>query len=193
MTAVNVTAVRVLNNPAGFNDPLAFEIEYDCIYPLQNDLEWKLIYVGSAESSKYDQTLDTVLVGPVVAGSYKFVFEANAPKVAEIPPDDIVGVTAILLTCSYNQKEFIRIGYYVNNEYVEEELRENPPERPILEKLCRSILADHPRVTRFPLDFDDNNQNMQVDDAPMGDAAIQNAQAELQPHIPFIPAAAPQL
>ena len=39
------------------------------------DLEWKLIYVGSAESEKYDQVLDSVLVGPVYPGSYRFVFQ----------------------------------------------------------------------------------------------------------------------
>lgn len=41
------------------------------------DLEWKLIYVGSAESEKYDQVLDSVLVGPVYPGSYRFVFQVS--------------------------------------------------------------------------------------------------------------------
>ena len=41
------------------------------------DLEWKLIYVGSAESEKYDQVLDSVLVGPVYPGSYRFVFQVK--------------------------------------------------------------------------------------------------------------------
>ena len=40
-----------------------------------SDLEWKLIYVGSAESSDYDQILDSVLVGPVPGGRHKFVFQ----------------------------------------------------------------------------------------------------------------------
>lgn len=39
----------------------------------------------------------------------------------------------MLLTCSYKEKEFVRVGYYVNNEYSDSELRENPPARPILE------------------------------------------------------------
>jgi len=42
------------------------------------DLEWKLIYVGSAESEKYDQVLDSVLVGPVYPGQYRFVFQVNS-------------------------------------------------------------------------------------------------------------------
>jgi hypothetical protein len=44
---------------------------------VDSDLEWKLTYVGSAESDKHDQVLDTVLVGPVAQGSYKFVFQAG--------------------------------------------------------------------------------------------------------------------
>lgn len=39
------------------------------------DLEWKIIYVGSAESEEYDQVLDSVLVGPVPAGRHMFVFQ----------------------------------------------------------------------------------------------------------------------
>ncbi len=43
------------------------------------DLEWKLTYVGSAESAKYDQELDSVLVGPVVRGQYRFIFQVGFP------------------------------------------------------------------------------------------------------------------
>lgn len=39
------------------------------------DLEWKIIYVGSAESDAHDQVLDSVLVGPVPMGRHKFVFQ----------------------------------------------------------------------------------------------------------------------
>ena len=43
----------------------------------KSDLEWKLTYVGSAESEKYDQVLDSVLVGPVFPGQYRFVFQVR--------------------------------------------------------------------------------------------------------------------
>lgn len=42
-----------------------------------SDLEWKIIYVGSAESEEYDQVLDSVLVGPVPAGRHMFVFQVS--------------------------------------------------------------------------------------------------------------------
>lgn len=42
--------VTVRNNPAAFTDPYEFEITFECLEPLQKDLEWKLTYVGSATS-----------------------------------------------------------------------------------------------------------------------------------------------
>lgn len=46
---------------------------------LHADLEWKLIYVGSAEDETYDQQLESVLVGPVNVGNYRFVLQVLPP------------------------------------------------------------------------------------------------------------------
>lgn len=43
------------------------------------DLEWRVIYVGSAESEKFDQELDNVLVGPIPTGYNKFVLSVSRP------------------------------------------------------------------------------------------------------------------
>lgn len=90
--------------------------------------EWKIIYVGSAESEEFDQVLsrfyesffhswakcdnpfkvlDTVYVGPVPEGRHKFVFTADSPNPEKIPTSDVVGVTVILLTCSYRFVSFV--------------------------------------------------------------------------------------
>ena len=61
--------------------------------------------------------------------------QAKSPDPSQIPDEDLVGVTVVLLTCSYKDREFVRVGYYVNNEYTEEEMRENPPARPVIEKV----------------------------------------------------------
>ena len=71
-----------------------------------------------------------------------------------IPDADIVGVTVLLLTCSYMGHEFIRVGYYVNNEYMDESMREEPPAKVMLDKIQRNILAEKPRITRFPVPWD---------------------------------------
>ena len=156
MAKVHVVNVVVLDNPSPFTNNFQFEITFECIEDLQEDLEWKIIYVGSAECEDYDQVLDSVFVGPVPEGRHMFVFQADCPDVSKIPVQDVVGVTVVLLTCSYRGKEFIRVGYYVNNSYADPELVENPPSSPQYDKLQRNILATNPRVTRFKIDWDDS-------------------------------------
>ena len=105
-------------------------------------------------SSEHDQELDSLLVGPIPVGVNKFIFEADPPNTANIPATEILGVTVILLTCSYDGREFVRVGYYVNNEYTDEALINEPPAKPIVEKVRRNILAEKPRVTRFAIKWD---------------------------------------
>lgn len=57
----------------------------------------------------------------------------------------------ILLTCSYDGREFVRVGYYVNNEYDTPELNAEPPMPPQIERVKRNVLAEKPRVTRFAI------------------------------------------
>lgn len=155
MAKVHITNVVVLDNPSSFFNPFQFELTFECIEELREDLEWKMIYVGSAESESYDQVLDTIYVGPVPEGRHIFVFQADPPDVTRIPENDAVGVTIILLTCSYRGQEFVRVGYFINNEYSDPELKEMPPAKPQFDKLQRNILDTKPRVTRFKINWDD--------------------------------------
>ena len=84
--------------------------------------------MGSSESEKYDQILEDVVVGPIYRGPNEFVLNAPCPD-TKIPPGDILGDTVILLICEYQEQEFIRVGYYVNNDYDDEELRDSAPEK----------------------------------------------------------------
>jgi histone chaperone ASF1 len=102
-------------------------------------------------SSEHDQELDSLLVGPIPVGVNKFVFTADPPNLSRIPNSEILGVTVILLTCNYDGREFVRVGYYVNNEYADEQLIAEPPAKPVIEKVRRNILAEKPRVTRFAI------------------------------------------
>lgn len=79
------------------------------------------------------------------------MFEADPPDTKRIPIDELLGVTVILLTCAYDGREFVRVGYYVNNEYESDELRDEPPAKPDVEKIRRNVLANKPRVTRFAI------------------------------------------
>lgn len=115
-------------------------------------MEWKIIYVGSPEDSSYDQVLEECLVGPTPIGISKFVLFAPAPDINKIRREDLVGVTVVLITCSYLEQEFIRIGYYVRTEYNEEGVEELPDPFDVA-KLYRNMLTDEPRVTRFAVNW----------------------------------------
>src|ERR1700742_385955 len=90
-------------------------------HPLPLDLEWKLIYVSSPDQEELDQELDDCLVGPVPMGVNSFEFEGSAPDPLKIPPEDVLGVAALILTGSYKEQEFVRVGYYQNTEWEAED------------------------------------------------------------------------
>jgi histone chaperone ASF1 len=171
MAKVHITNVVVLDNPSSFFNPFQFELTFECIEELKEDLEWKMIYVGSAESEEHDQVLDTIYVGPIPEGRHIFVFQADPPDTTKIPEQDALGVTIVLLTCSYKGQEFVRVGYFINNEYSDPELRENPPSKPQFDKMTRNILASKPRVTRFKINWDDtNNTEEQIENGTNGES-----------------------
>jgi histone chaperone ASF1 len=151
MTFINVSSIEILSNPAEFTSPLRFKITFECLRDIPDEVEWKLIYVGSSKDQKYDQVLDSFSMGPLEYGVMQFDLESNPPDSSKIPKDDLLGITAIILTVSYHEEEFFRVGYYVYNNYLEPELLENPPEQILLEKVFRNILADKPRITRFDI------------------------------------------
>lgn len=65
---------------------------------------------------KYDQLLDSFSMGPLSEGVMQFDLEVNAPDHLKIPSqDDILGVTALIISVSYKEKEFFRAGYYLCN------------------------------------------------------------------------------
>lgn len=176
MSLVNIINIQVLDNPTLFTNPFHFEITFECNAELKDDLEWKMIYVGSAESAEYDQVLDSIMVGPIPVGINKFVFSADAPKLELLPQQDLLEVTVVLLCCSYMDKEFVRVGYYVNNEYLDPTLRQavadaienkRPPPPLQIEKLYKCILADKPKVTRYTINWDNPQATPASNDVQM--------------------------
>ena len=165
--------MEFLNNPARFLDPYHFRVTFECIAPLPEglfasniyfisiltniclyisctDLEWRLIYVSSPGNEELDQELDDCLVGPVPVGVNSFEFQGSAPLPSKIPTEDVLGVAALILTGSYKDQEFVRVGYYQNTEYDNEEMKENPPSPVLFDRLTRDINTK-PRVTRFQI------------------------------------------
>ncbi|KAI0076892.1 anti-silence-domain-containing protein [Panus rudis PR-1116 ss-1] len=176
MSIVSIRNVEFLNNPARFTDPYHFRVTFECIAQLPEDLEWRLIYVSSPGNEELDQELDDCLVGPVPMGINSFEFEGSAPNPSKIPPEDVLGVAALILTGSYKDQEFVRVGYYQNTEYDNEEMNLNPPETIRFDRLVRDINSK-PRVTRFQIkwDIEPPNRNGTVTAGAATSAAVPSA------------------
>ena len=160
---VNNIKVKEENKETPILTPFHFTVYFTCSQILKQDIEWSVIYVGNAEDENYDQLLDVVEVGPIShLGDYQFELEVPAPNFHLIPKEEHLGITCILILGKYNKQEFIRVGYYLKNEYwIEEEEEEKEVEKEkeqdlyYLNKIKRSILTDMPRVTTFSIYWDD--------------------------------------
>ncbi|EZG43949.1 histone chaperone ASF1 [Gregarina niphandrodes] len=141
-------------NPCTLNTPFRIEVSFQCREDLTLPLVWRLIYVGSPDDKSKDQELECAEIGPLKKGSLRFTLEADPPDFTKIDDDDVHGSTVVLLEASYRGQEFIRIGWYVHNTYVDPVLQEDPPDVPVLEKMVRWVVVDEPRVTRFQIKWE---------------------------------------
>ncbi len=164
MASINILNIIPKTTKNKFTDPFSFEIIFEVLSELTKEMEWKMIYIGSAEDTKYDQILETIEIdGPFHLGSMRFEFTGEAPDISKIPESEILGVTAIILCCTYNNQEFFRCGYYLNNIYDNEEMNLNPPEKIQINHIIRSLLAEKPRITRFDIDWDNEPEDRNIE------------------------------
>uniref|UniRef100_A0A5S6Q7A7 Anti-silencing function protein 1 n=1 Tax=Trichuris muris TaxID=70415 RepID=A0A5S6Q7A7_TRIMR len=160
MGVISLVNATVMNNPATFFTPYKFEMTIEARQDLMEDLEWSVRYVGSASSVEHDQVLDRVFVGPITEGHHKFILEVPAPDPELVPPADAVDVTIIILEGFYRGKNFLKLGYFLCHDYDDPELNEQPPAEPIFEKLTRRIFDADPRLTVYPITWDDPEPEM---------------------------------
>eukprot|EP00210_Caulerpa_lentillifera_P001208 g1164.t1 len=146
------------------------------------DLEWKVTYLSTPDDDNLDQELESVLVGPISPGVYKFVLEVSVdpPDGDKIPVDDLIGNSAVVVSCLFNDHEFIRVGFYVNVEYKDEELREHPPEHPVFDKLIRNVANDNPRITTKPLEMQIKNQSQEQEEEEEQEDSEREVEPQLQ-------------
>ena len=169
MTAVNVTDVKCLNEAiCSANTPFEFEVNFEVTCPLQADLEWRMVYVGSATDETQDQELDCIELGPLEIAPMKFVFTAPPPNLLLVPKEDQLDVSVVFLAAGYKGQEFCRVGYYIKHEYAEGSVPIDPvtgeqviPETLDFSKLIRKIDAANPRVTRFLINWDQPNSELE--------------------------------
>jgi histone chaperone ASF1 len=58
MSLINITNVEVKNSISQFTDPITLNITFESLAEIKSDIIWKLIYIGDANDSSYDQVLE---------------------------------------------------------------------------------------------------------------------------------------
>lgn len=165
MSLLSITDVQVVNPVSKFEDLMDFKISINCMEELPGVLEWNLIYVGSSDSPAYDQVVDSVSVGPIPPGNHEFNFSSeNQVDPKRIQEGHLLGPTVCILNASYNDQEFVRVGYYVNIFYESQEMNENPPAVVDFSLLRREILSSEPRVTRFKINWTESGEKYSISD-----------------------------
>ncbi|KAM0676426.1 ASF1 anti-silencing function 1 [Gurleya vavrai] len=96
--------------------PLNFSVILDN-HNLLSEVEFKIIYTGSPDTNNHDQIICHEYIGPVPIGRVSFDLLTNIIDINEIPVKNLFGVTSVVIIGKYNDKEFLRIGYFVKIEY----------------------------------------------------------------------------
>jgi hypothetical protein len=85
----------------------------------------------------------------------------------------MLGVTAVLLTCSYRGQEFIRVGYYVNNELPGDETANAAFAAASSSATSSSTTSAMGGVEGSPVSLNNNiNNNINIDDDNNNGAAV---------------------
>ncbi|CAD8209874.1 unnamed protein product [Paramecium pentaurelia] len=155
MALINITNIVFDQSTALFNTPIQMQITFEVLRQLDQEIDWKLIYIGSPNNDKYDQVLEQFSMPPLQQGTMQFTLMTSSPKLELIPSkEDLFGATAIILSVRYRNHEFFRVGYYVYNSYLDPDLIENDPSCVIIDKVYRQINTSTPRITRTNIDWE---------------------------------------
>ncbi|EPY24302.1 histone chaperone ASF1 [Strigomonas culicis] len=139
------------SNPDSYEAPFQWRIKLDSLVDFTEPIAISFVWVGSASSSEYDQTLDSFDIGPLSRGTTEFVLECDAPQVGLVPPSDVLGVTILIISFQFKQQEFLRVGYYAQVAYFDPHLNQCPPATVDKTNLGRFIAMPQPVVTLTPI------------------------------------------
>jgi histone chaperone ASF1 len=149
MYPIEILYIKVLNNFCNIDSLFIFEVLYEIKHILETDFQINAIYITSPLEKKNDQELELFTLPAQKIGKFKVILKIQPPNYNNFKVEEIMEITVILLIISYQKNELIRIGYYLNNEF----LYENKTEQKNLyhkKNIIRKILSDKPRITYFP-------------------------------------------
>ena len=88
---------------------------------------------------------------------FYIIYQADAPDPSLLQKRYILGVQAIKLSGSYAGQEFLQVCCLMSNLYDDENLRKEPPQSVLIDRVQRNISSTSPKVVRFPINFHPEN------------------------------------
>lgn len=141
------------DNPGSFCSPLQWRVRVESAETLPDTITISFVWVGSAQSSDFDQVLDSFDIGPLQQGITEFSLECDAPTPEEVPQEELIGLTILIITFQYKGQEFLRVAYYTQVAYADAVLNDHPPFPVQKERLGRYINMPQPAVTAIPISW----------------------------------------
>eukprot|EP00796_Vickermania_ingenoplastis_P012991 gene12991-8838_t len=139
------------DNPGNYESSLLWRVRVQSAQALTEPLSVSFTWVGSSASSDFDQILDSFDVGPLSEGITEFELECDGPNPDEIPQDELLGLTVLIISLKYKNQEFIRVAYYTQVAYFDPALNEHPPVPVQKAALGRFVAMPQPAVTATPI------------------------------------------
>lgn len=59
MSLINITNLHCTSPDTPFTDPLEFNVEFECLAPLESEFSWAITYISNPENMTQDQVLDS--------------------------------------------------------------------------------------------------------------------------------------
>ncbi|CAD5209358.1 unnamed protein product [Bursaphelenchus okinawaensis] len=154
---IQLLSVVPLDTPCSLTAPVKLQITFEAYEDLPDPVEWEMMFAWDGDV-KHDQVLESVDVGPIKGGKHQFVFEANPPDYTKVPDEDLTDVAVLFLRVKYHDQLFSKVAFFVSHYYTDEELLKEPPVKPVLEKLERSIHLEDLRVTNIPIKWREQDE-----------------------------------
>lgn len=117
-----------------YTDPITFAVTVDCTAPVQDDILFRVVYIGDTYSDAYDQVLAEATVGPLAEGRQAFQLCTVPIDLTRIPIRRLFGLSSLMVVANCRDQEFFRLGYIVSVTYPglsDEDLQDSEDRKPI--------------------------------------------------------------
>lgn len=80
MSAVLITNISIRNPKDYFTEPIRMRLDLEVLHVLSREVEFRVVYIGSPDSSEKDQVLELVRLQPLPVGRLRRLTQASTPS-----------------------------------------------------------------------------------------------------------------